>query len=615
MKEILMKHTTLFFTLMIFVLLTACGGDGKNGAASDNNLLDENTSLPVTIVSIQVSPVDIIVPKGTTGNYIATAYYSDNTVKDVTALATWKSSSSKTVNIIGSGNTAGYAEALAVGKSTVTANFEGLLSNEAHVEVTSIAVHELIVTPFEKRVAIGVNIQYQAIVLYADGTNSDVTAFASFSSSLPRVANIGVNQAGLAKSLSVGVTDITATFQQLSSNTAVLEVTAATVTSLQITPADITVPVGTTGTYTAIAYYSDSTSHDVTSQATWISADTAIVSIVTSGRTAGYAQALHVGSTTVIATFHGQNSNTAKVTVTDAILQSIVISPIVKIVTNGVSVQYSALGRYSDKTVHDLTLFAAWTSSDKAVATIHSGGENAALAQTVNIGTTHIKAAYMGVTSNLALLTVTAATLTSIQVTPAEVTVPAGTQDKFTAIAHYSDGSSYDVTTQATWISNNTAVVSVVPSGEDGGLGHALTHGTANVTASLDGKTSNTAVVTVTGKALTNIHLVPAYTVEIPVGGHKKYKVWAYYDDSTTKDVTVYSTLSIADANIATIETSGIDLGLVKGINIGSTLVQASYKGENDTAPLTVTTATIQSIQVTPTAITVPTGTQINLQQ
>jgi len=56
MKKILMKHTTFFFALIAFVLLTACGGDGKNGAASDYTLLDEVND-PVPIIPIDTIPV------------------------------------------------------------------------------------------------------------------------------------------------------------------------------------------------------------------------------------------------------------------------------------------------------------------------------------------------------------------------------------------------------------------------------------------------------------------------------------------------------------------------------------------------------------------------------
>ena len=44
---------------------------------------------------------------------------------------------------------------------------------------------------------------------------------------------------------------------------------AVVLQSIQITPAQTSVPVNTTGEYSAIAYYSDNTSADVTQEVTW----------------------------------------------------------------------------------------------------------------------------------------------------------------------------------------------------------------------------------------------------------------------------------------------------------------------------------------------------------
>ncbi|BAF73391.1 Ig-like domain-containing protein [Sulfurovum sp. NBC37-1] len=601
----------LAFTMSFFFL----SGCGTGGISSDHQLDDGSDGgggKTPSITTIQITPSNVIVPKGTTGQYKAIAYYSDNTIKDITPLATWKSEDNSIVEINVSGEEGGFAKAVEIGRTTVSATYNEIKSNTATVEVTAATLESLSLTPIKTTVPKGISVAYKVIGLYSDGSSSDLTQFSNFESTEPSIATIesqGMHP-GVAHTLNIGTTKIYATFSTVKSNQGILIVTAARATGLQVTPADTRVPKGTTGTYTAVMYFSDNTSQDITNQATWVSGNSSIVDIVTSGITAGYAQALNIGKTTIKASYKGIQSNTAQIEVTEASLKSIYISPIVKTVPMGIQVQYSAIGIFSDNTSLDLTRFVKWKSSDTSVAVINSSSADAGMANTLNLGTSIITATFKGIVSNNATLNVIETTIQSIQITPAEVTVPTGTEDKFTAIAYYSDGSSHDVTSQATWISDNTDVVSIVPSGEDGGLGHALKHGTANITATLDGKTSNTAVVTVTGKALTHIHLVPAYTVEIPVGGHKTYKVWAYYDDSTTKDVTAFSTLSIADTSIATIGTSGEDLAKVTGINAGSTLVKASYKGKNDTAPLTVTAVELQSIQITPAEVTVPTGTE-----
>ena len=83
------------------------------------------------------------------------------------------------------------------------------------------------------------------------------------------IASINNDQGsnGLATGNSLGTVSITATLTfagESYSASAILTITAATVTSLQVTPADKTVPKGATVRYTATAYYIDDSSRDVT---------------------------------------------------------------------------------------------------------------------------------------------------------------------------------------------------------------------------------------------------------------------------------------------------------------------------------------------------------------
>lgn len=86
-------------------------------------------------------------------------------------------------------------------------------------------------------------------------------------------------------------------------------------------------------------------------------------------------------------------------------------------------------------------------------------------------------------------------------------------------------------------------------------------------------------------KEISSIHLDPAYQQTIPVTKHKTYKVWVYYQDSTTEDVTADAKLSTSNTSIATISNAGV----VSAIAPGSVIIKASYQDFKDTAPLTVT--------------------------
>jgi len=127
----------------------------------------------------------------------------------------------------------------------------------------------------------------------------------------------------------------------------------------------------------------------------------------------------------------------------------------------------------------------------------------------------------MGDAIEAAVLTVTK-TLQSIAVTPTAASVAVGATQQFTAIGTYSDGTTANITTTVNWNSSNTSVATIAATYSDGstvnitnsvtwsssntttatiaatGLATGLAKGTTNITATLNGITSNTAVLTVT---------------------------------------------------------------------------------------------------------------------
>ena len=229
---------------------------------------------------------------------------------------------------------------------------------------------------------------YTAIGIYSDHSKEDLTYEATWQSGSTAVAT--VDSDGNAHSVDVGDTTISAFFEG-HSNSADLTVTAATPTSLQVIPADKTVPKGATGHYKATVYYTDASTRDVTKETTWKSSDTDVAHITTSGESAGYAEALESGTSTITAHFEGKNDSTG-VTVTTATLESIQVTPVNESIAKGLDVQYSAIGIYSDNTKADLTLEVAWKSSSTAVATIDSNGK----AHGVDVGSATISAPFEG---------------------------------------------------------------------------------------------------------------------------------------------------------------------------------------------------------------------------
>src|SRR5262249_14250905 len=158
--------------------------------------------------------------------------------------------------------------------------------------------------------------------------------------------------------------------------------------------------------------------------------------------------------TTISATL-GAIMGSTTLTVTDAVLVSIEVTPPDPSIAKGTSQQFIATGTYSDSSTQNLTNQVVWASSAMNVATISNSAWSKGLASTsisTVTGMTTISAtlgAFVGMTT----LTVTDAVLVSIDVTPPNPSIAKGTSQQFTATGTYSDTSTQDLTNQVLWAS------------------------------------------------------------------------------------------------------------------------------------------------------------------
>src|SRR5205823_8928902 len=157
-------------------------------------------------------------------------------------------------------------------------------------------------------------------------------------------------------------------------------------------------------------------------------------------------------------------SGTAQLTVTAAALVSIAVTPASPSIAKGLTQAFLATGTYTDSSTLDITTSVNWTSSNTGIATI---GLNTGVATGVAVGGPVIITATDPSTSKsgTAQLTVTAATLVSIAVTPGNPSIAKGLTQAFTATGTYTDSSTLDLTNSATWNSSNGAVASIDASG------------------------------------------------------------------------------------------------------------------------------------------------------
>jgi len=250
------------------------------------------------------------------------------------------------------------------------------------------------VTPANPTVTQYLTQQFTAMGNYSDGSTQNLTSSVTWSSGTMSVATI--SSTGLATAVVGGTSTITATKGAISGSTT-LTVVADFPVSIAVTPANPSIAKGTTGQFTATGTYSDSSVRDITSQATWSSDTPAVATINSSGLSSG----LTLGTSVITATFNGISGSTT-LTVTEAALQSILVTPVNPSVAQGLTKQFAATGTYSDGTTQNITSQVTWSSATFSVATILSSG----LSTGVSAGTSIITATKTAISGSTTLTVV-----------------------------------------------------------------------------------------------------------------------------------------------------------------------------------------------------------------
>jgi len=343
------------------------------------------------------------------------------------------------------------------------------------------------VTPEDPSTALGLTRQFTATGTYSDESEADITDEVTWTSSDEDVATIS-NEAGtegLALTLTEGETTIEAELGLISGDTT-LTVTAAELVSIAVTPEDPSNVVGSTRQFTATGTYSDESEENITEDVTWTSDDEAVATISNEAGTEGLASTLTVGEATIAATL-GDVVGESTLTVVAVALVSIAVTPEDPSTALGLTRQFTATGTYNDDSEADITEAVTWTSSDEDVATISNEAGTEGLASTLTEGETTIEAE-LGLISGDTTLTVTAAELVSLAVTPATPFMWEGDEVACAAIGTYSDSSEVDHTEDATWASDDELVATVSDVAGTKGLVLGIAAGDTVIIASYDGQ-------------------------------------------------------------------------------------------------------------------------------
>jgi hypothetical protein len=388
------------------------------------------------------------------------------------------------------------------------------------------------------------------------------------------------------------------------SGTANTNVTGATLSKIQVSPADQSIAKNTHATYTATGIYSDGTIKDISTECSWsVKSETDKASTVASkkGRFLGTA-ATSVGTPAKINASYNSLSGDANLNITNATLSSIQISSIPSLIPGGTA-QYVATGIFSDGTTQDISSLVNWSTSNAsnvaidASTGIGTGGNTpgtATITATLTSPSTFPTVANGGVattTTQLKNVTIVSITVTGV------ATIGAGNTTNYLASAIYSDGTSSDITTQATWSLSSSVNAAISDSTGSKGFLTAVNAGSVTVLATYAGSTGSKAV-TISSITVSSIVVSPS-SRSIAVGTTTQFTATATYSDGSTGDVTNSAVWSSSSSSVAGVNTSSTTGGLAQGISSGSSTITATTGGKSGSGSLTVSSATLVSIAIT----------------
>jgi hypothetical protein len=283
-------------------------------------------------------------------------------------------------------------------------------------------------------------------------------------------------------------------------------------------------------------------------------------------------------------------------------LASITISPANSTLPPGTSRPLAASGYDGSGNLIGTLQSTIWNSSAPSIATVSNAAGSAGIVTSLNPGTTTVTAS-IGTVSASTQVTVTPP-LVSISLSPANGSIllssPQGAQ--LTATGIYSDGSSKNVTSYATWTTSNTLVAAVMQSSSVQGVVVPVGVGTADITAILGTFSASTSISVVATPS------APVVSNVTPVSGVSGTQVTISGSGFGATQGSGNVILGSAQGMVVSWSDTQVVATVANGAVSGIALVQQSGV-ESNSLNFTVSSASLES--VTPTSGLA--GTQVTI--
>lgn len=284
------------------------------------------------------------------------------------------------------------------------------------------------------------------------------------------------------------------------------------------------------------------------------------------------------------------------------------IEPKITILDVGTGEFFKALVTYSDGNVSDVTDEVDWSlEDDSGIIEIQDNPENDGrlYAVAAQAGEDNIVATMDEMTTSSSVRVVEVS-LTGIEITPIEASLPIGAEASFKAEGTYDDGHTQDLTEESNWTAFNASTANVV-SITGKGLVSAVNEGTVNIRATYDSIDSNPAVINVNDpKEIVLIDVSPAFK-QMFVGSAQQFTAVAYYSDGSIDFITNSALWLSSDTSVVAQDT--FRKGEFDALSSGDAVVTAEFGiGNVGTAFVEAREIEIERIVVTPADDSVAVG-------
>ncbi|WP_413583251.1 PA14 domain-containing protein [Bdellovibrio sp. HCB288] len=561
-----------------------CSLQNSSGTVASADVSNIQISCP-TLNSISISNVPAQLNRGATFTADAVGVYSDSQVRNLKDFGVWDSSD---VSVLSRSDSDFSGDA--AGTSNVTFTFAGTQVSRS-VTVKSTTLTSLQISPSQVTMLAATLKNLKVTGTYNDGSTQDLTGVATWSSSDNNKVTVdNASNKGLLQSVAGGTANVMAEVGAVSA-TRSITVSSSSVSSISLSPALINSSIGLSQSIRAMAVLSDGSTTDVTNSSSWSLVDASIAIF-----NSGFVQALSAGNTAISSTL-GSATGSGLVKVSAKKLNSLTASETSISLPAGSQKKVTITANYDDNSTEVVNELVDWVVADNQVVTAKNFDHQKGTLIAQAAGSTNVQVLWQG-KSTVISFTTTAATVSSIRLSPPGLMIPKNVNIPLKAYATFSDGIEYDVTENASFTVSNASIGQISAAAENKGTLLNTYTGSSTVgfqiTTSMQGKSASTEWV-LAPATLNSIVLNPN---SVSINSGKKFQARAYgqFSDGGSTDLTDLVNWSSSQSSVMSVSNFDLEKGEVTSLTEGTAVLTAALGPVSGTLNVTVSDSATENL-------------------